>query len=103
MKPTERKRILEVWQRDCLNLEDQTLELSRIFDTTDCALIRAIYTSIEHYTERVAELISAEDTALEWYAHECNFGRNPMKCKHEDGREILVKNLDTFIETIDWI
>jgi len=102
MKPTERKRILEIWQRDCLDVEDHVLELARLFDTADCGLMRAIYTSLEHYTERVAERISADAAGLEWYAHECNFGRRPMECSRNDGRKVLVKNLETFIETLDW-
>jgi hypothetical protein len=102
MKPAERKRILEVWQRDCLDLEDHIQELARLFETADCGLMRAIYTANDHYTERVAELISAEAAVLDWYAHECAFGRKPMECSHNDGRKVLVTDLQTFIETLDW-
>jgi uncharacterized membrane protein len=102
MKPAERKRILEVWQRDCLDLEDHIEELARLFETADCGLMRAIYTALDHYTERVAELISAEAEVLKWYAHECKYGREAKVMQHEDGRTVVVKDLGTLIETLDW-
>jgi hypothetical protein len=77
-------------------------DLRDLLDIGDCGLLRAIEAMKTSYINRVAELISCEASALEWYAHECMFGRKPMGCVHKDGREVLVKDLETFIETLDW-
>lgn len=52
------------------------------------------------YVDTIIDLCELNEEALNWFIYDCKFGNSPLLCVLENGKEITVDSIETFLETI---
>ena len=81
-----------------------------LLDTTMNSLFSSAWFEGELYTHfgtlndmflmLLTETTNVNREELDWFIYECDMGDDPKECKLEDGTEILIDSIDTFLQTI---
>ena len=87
--------LLERWIQTARRLDDTYGKLEKAFMASPENEIRtAIWGMFHEYINVLAELLSDDPQDaqqwLEWFAWECDFGRNPKEMEFSDGESLMV-------------
>jgi hypothetical protein len=97
--------LLERWIQTARRLDDTYGKLEKAFMASPENEIRgAVWGMFDQYTDVLAELLSddPEDALewLEWFAWECDFGRNPKEMEFSDGETLMVVGASDLLAAI---
>lgn len=68
--------------------------------TYECNNANAILKLVAKYTKLVAEKVGDGGDWLNYFRHDCEFGKRPREVTFCDGTSILLDSVDALIETI---
>lgn len=96
------RRLLENWQSAALNLESLLLQIEAVFlCAPENPLYSAVNQALGNYTDALATLLGDEFKWLEYYAHECRYGRKPHTVTfNTTGKSVDLDSIDTLIEVL---
>jgi hypothetical protein len=104
-KPVDLNRLVSRWVDTAIRVQETFGKIESAFMASPENEIRsAIWEMFGEYTRTLAAQLSddAEDALgwLEWFAWECDFGRNPMEMVFADGETLMVVGASDLLAAI---
>lgn len=101
MEPKEIEALLKEWMKSVKAVDDALDQMVSVFGGSyDCDNANAILDLVARYTKLVAEKVGDGGDWLNYFRHDCEFGKKPLEVTFCDGESILLDSVDALIETI---
>lgn len=93
--------LLQKWLDNSISVYDEIEKLDSILmSSPDSPLKQAIWEMHAGYTKAVSKIIGDKDEWLNWFAWECDFGRDPKVIAFSDGETLVVCGIADLLDAI---
>lgn len=95
------RRLVSLWadRAKALHIAQDNLS-DLMMASPEAPLFKAAWDCFDGYTRNLAEIIGDEDGWLEWYAWECQLGKNPLEMKFANGERLMVCGVEDVVDVI---
>lgn len=101
MNKEESVQLIEQWVESAKKIEIPLDKMSDIFMASpENELSSSVWLMFDKYTQSLAKLIGDEDGWLDWFAWDCDFGRNAKEMTFPNGETLLVVGAGDLIDAI---
>jgi hypothetical protein len=103
MTKDEKIKAIEDWRDRWLDLDNQFDLLSSLVDGVTGKLHDAAWNGLSGYTEVLAIALNVDQTWLDWFAFDCEFGAKPLGASIGDEDMQDIDSVEKFVDFIERI
>lgn len=93
--------LVEAWKRHGEELHRVQKLLSDVTGSCPDSLLNATtWGMFAGYTKALSSMMGDEDGWLEWFAWECDFGKNAKEMQFSDGEKLMVVGVEDLLDAI---
>lgn len=101
MEPKEIEALLKEWAKSVQAVDGALDQMVTVFGGTyECNNANAILELVARYTKLVSGKVGDGGDWLDYFRHDCEFGKKPLEVTFCDGTSILLDSVDALIEII---
>jgi hypothetical protein len=97
-----KKKALEELQQFFDKNEDTNKQFKSMFGSEwfEGPIGQNMFALEDHFVKALSVALDISIDDLNWFVYECEFGKRESECILKDGSKIVVRDIDTFLETV---